>query len=203
MEKEIKITENTKKEIVEVADELKAAGFADAAQAYFADDDYPRPYFKVAKPFEKESESDPDAELLFLDVGSEYDLHTRFGHEHFDSAKKAVETLKGLYDGKIVGVALCLPDITARFLVENTGDIAKNVAAIDECFDTIVSTIERTSRMVIGGNGHVHVAFGRAYGNVLQILGEKNEPLEGCEAYYLEIETGKPTEYFLTSFGKK
>lgn len=197
MERKIKITDKTKKELQEAAEELKKAGLEAFADSYYEDDEYNGPFFKIEKPFKKEKDEDPETECIFLDVTDEYTVHTRMGHEHYDNVKEAVEIVKGLFDGTLAEVALCFPTLTARFLVENTGDPEKNIAKINDNAKDLMEIVNRVVK-ALSSTSHMHHWFAPVFPHYLQVLANKNIMYGGCNVYLQSIVIGEHAEVYLS-----
>ncbi len=196
MERKINISDKTDKKIREVSEELNKIGLGAFADSYYEDDEYVGPFFKIEKPFLKESEKDPDSECIFLDVGEEYTVHTRLGHEHYNHAKNAVETVKGLFDGTLAEVALCFDTLTARFLIKNTGDPQKNVDKVNENAKAIMELINSAVK-VIKGRSHIHQIFEPSFPHCIHIFLENNYMYGGCEVYLQSVVMGTHPEIYM------
>ena len=197
MESKLEITKNTEKNIRDLAKALKEVGLDEFADGYFKDDRFDNKYFKILKPFAKEDDDDPDIETLFIDVSSEeYTVHTRLGHEHYSDAKTTATMVKGLFDGTLAEVALCFPNITARFLVANTGDAKKNVDIIYNNADSIMEIIN-DSISVLNTSAHIHRYFEAAFPNYLQILPKENYMFDDSEVYMQSVVMGTHPEIYL------
>ena len=196
MERKIKITEKTAQEIQGVAEELKRVGLEAFADSYYEDDEYTGPFFKIEKPFKRENDKDPDTECIFLDVTHEYTVHTRTGHEHYNDAKKAVEIVKGLFDGTLAEVALCFPTLTARFLIENTGDPEKNISKMNNNAKDLMEIVNGVVNE-LSPIKHIHHLFAPAFPHYLQILADENFMYGGCEVYLQSIIMGEHAEIYM------
>lgn len=195
MEREIKITDNTEQNIVAVAEELKKVGLGDFASSFFVDDDFSGPFFKIVKDFAAESDTDATQEVIFLDVGEEYTVHTRLGHEHFRDVKKAVELIKGLYDETLAEVALCFSTVMARFVIQNTGDPQKNIEEINKNAQELMGLLNNfAGNLKLGG--HVHLAFEAAYPYSLQIIPQDGN-IYGYQLYLQSVIIGYHSEIFV------
>ena len=196
MEIKIKITEKTDTKLKEVAEELKKVGLEAFADSYYEDDEYTGPFFKIEKPFKKETEKDPEIECIFLDVTHEYTVHTRTGHEHYNDAQKAVEIVKGLFDGTLAEVALCFPSLTARFLIENTGNPEKNIAKMNDNAKSLMDIVNKVVNM-LSGTSHIHQLFEAAFPHYLQVLANENFMYGGCQVYLQSIIIGEHAEIYM------
>lgn len=199
MERKITITEKTDKKVKEVSAELRCVGLDDYSDCYFEDDDYNGPFFKIEKAYKRESDGDPETECIFLDVTDEYTVHTRLGHEHYNDCKKAVEIVKGLYDGKIAEVSLCFPTLTARFLIDNTGNPEKNIAKINDNANNLMEIVNGVYPTMANGKSqrHLHIIFPAACPHYLQIIPEKNDMHGGYPAYLQSVVIGEPAEIYI------
>ncbi len=194
MEKKITVTSNSPNEIVALAQELQNVGLADQATEYYEDTEYGMPYFKIVKAFARETDEDPRAEIIFIDVTDEYTVHTRLGHDHFATAHEAAFVVRGLYNGAIAEVALCLPTATLRFLTTNTGDPAQNVQKIADDWQAIMDAASSCVSMPAGVHNHKY--FDKAQPFYLQIVPEENYMWDNCAAYLQSVVIGCHAEIY-------
>ena len=195
MEKMIPCASTTDQMIKDMSEVLLEIGVTDGAN-YYESDEYRVPYFKIAKPFKKETEDDPDFWYIYVDVDeNEYTVHGRFIHEHFGGANRAAMLVAELLTGSTVEVALVFPDRMAGFFMQNTGDPAKNVKVIDDNADTIMKHLN--SPMATMPNVHGHVLFSPAFPYYLYYGGGRQPQIEGVTIYLLSSVCGEHTEYYV------
>ncbi|MBQ9103990.1 MAG: hypothetical protein IJY57_02755 [Clostridia bacterium] len=171
------------------------------ADYYYESDEYHCPYFKVEIPYEKEQEYEPEEETFFIDVENEFTVHTRFGHEHFDSAKSAVTFLENFINGSLCEVAMVFGDVTFRIITLNTGDHEKNVSAILSRFETIKeyykSVQDRINESTVKQGGHFHMLLDIENKCYVQIIPKRSRMFDNSSCYAVSVVAGKQTEYYI------
>lgn len=195
MEKKITVSASSDACLIDLAQELQAVGLGKYADSYYMDEAYDVPYFKVVKPFASETPNDPQEEIIFVDAGDEYTVHSRLGHDHFGTAKEAAIVVRGLYDGAIVEVALCLPTVTARFLTANSGDPEQNVDKIAHASQAVMDILSSCDSLPV--NTHMHRYFAAAAPFYLQIIPEENTMWNDCVAYFQSVTFGYHAEIYI------
>ena len=197
MERKILIDEKASEKIQLMSEELKKVGLGEFANCYYEDDDYDCPYFKIVKPFEKENDSDPNAEIIFIDVTHEYTVHARLGHDHYENPSLVAQETKGLFDGTLAEVALCFSSFTARVLISNTKEPSTNVAVLGDNANKLMEIVNGVLPS-LSDSAHVHHIFSPTYPHYLQVLLKQNPTISGCQIYLQSIVIGKHPEIFLT-----
>ena len=182
--------------ITELSEALINGGITDGADCYYEADDYPVPYFKLAKAYKKEEPSDPDYDYLYVDVGeTEYTVIGSYVHEHFRGVDMVVQLVQMLLSGETVEVALVFPDRMAGFFMLNTGDPQKNVDVINNNAEAIMEYVN--SPVGAMQNSHIHTVFSPAHPYTLLCGGIRKPQISGVTTYLVSCVLGEHPEYYI------
>lgn len=200
MEHKLLVKDSDNPLIIKFSEALYKQGLTDGCDCYYIDEDFRLPFFKIPKPYKKESPTDHDVEYIFVDVddnppfleNEEYTVQGNYVHEHTPNADDAAELVKKLYTGEVVEVAIIYPDRKASFFLNNTGDHKKNVEVLLKNADTIISHL----KTCVPG-GHSHVLFTPAYPFNLNLGLEEGRRIAGCELYAVSAVFSEHPEYYV------
>ena len=179
--------------IKDLSVELVEAGYKDG-EYYFKSSDYRCPFFKISKPFKKESEIDPEIQYIFIDVGyNEYTISFHIHHEHISSVKRTVDLVNKIFNGEVVDVALFHYGRVASTFAVNTGDPKKNI----EVLSKNLSIYEGYFLSEALGMYHMHYNSGFSYPYVLKIERTDKFNLGNFNSYFSSDVFAENVEYYI------